>query len=537
MRLGRSWHQGHCRLGISRKTPLKSALLGTLLLCAATASAASAGEPSQKEASRIEVGRFEPGLPGAAAPIGYAGVCDSYGNGFFYLPGTETCFKIGGLIYGEVQVAAPNYSVNGQTFEGNGTPANGGYVPTRSQYATAGQRNAVGYLNLGRLELDARKETPYGVVRVFVRGDTLFGSRDSGLASGIPGSVYAPSIRDTTVLNKAFLQFNGLTAGFAQSMFDFYADADNWGYLRGSNATVPLLAYTASFGQGFSATLSLEDERWRRAAIGSTVANFQAAPTSSQAPDIVGNIRLDQPWGALQLSGAAHQIHSNLYPMLPNGTLGASVNAKSDFGMAVQGGLELNTDMISPGDKLWLQAAFEKGATSYTNGNNLASDYAPSSGPRLYGTGVSPQDYNFGWDPQLPMDCVYTGVSALSATCEKPWGFSFTGVFKHNWTPDLSSSVFGSYLTTSYDPNALAGLGGAVGVVDTKETRIGGSLVWTPIKGLDIGTEFMYLHLSQSTPAGLAPNYGSTSLNASGVPSFKANNNEYEGRIRVQKEF
>lgn len=524
MRLGRSWLERQFFLGTSRGSALKSALLGTTLLCAAMAGAASADEVTLA-------------LPRATAPVGYAGVCNTYGEGFFYLPGTDSCLKIGGLIYGELQTAAPNYSVNGQTFEGNGTPAGGGYVPTRSQYATAGQRNAVGYLNLGRLELDARKETPYGLVRVFVRGDTLFGTRDNGLASGVPGSVYSPNIRDATVLNKAFLQFDGLTAGLAQSMFDFYADADNWGYLRGSDATVPLLAYTASFGKGYSATLSLEDSRWRRAAIGSTVADFQASPTSSQAPDIVGNIRLDQPWGAVQLSGAAHQIHSNLYPMLPNGTLGASASAKGDFGLAVQGGLELNTDMISPGDKLWLQAAFEKGAPSYTNGNNLSSNYTPSNGPTYYGTGISTQDYNFGWDPQLPMDCVYTGVSALSANCEKPWGFSFTGVFKHNWTPELSSSVFGSYLSTNFDPNALAGLGGAVGVVDTQETRIGGSLVWTPVKGLDIGTEFMYLHLSQSNPAGLAPNYGSTSLSAAGVPSFKANNNEYEGRIRVQKEF
>ncbi len=476
-------------------------------------------------------------VPSYSAPIDYAGICDVYGNGFFYLPGTDSCLKIGGLAYGELRGFAPSYSVNGQTFEGNGTPAAGGYIPNRTQYVTSGQRDAVGYATLGRLELDVRKATAYGPLRAFVRADSLFETNDNGLSAGTPGSVYTNNVRDATILDKAFLQFAGLTAGYAQSMFDFYADADNWGYLRGSNATVPLLAYTATFGKGFSTTLSFEDHYWRRAAIGSTIANFQAMPTSEAMPDIVGNLRLDQPWGAVQLSGASHQIRSNLYATTPAGALAGPVDSNSDFGFAVQGGLEFKTDMIAPGDKLWLQAAFEKGAYSYVGGDNLAWAYGPVNGSRYFGAGVSPQDYNFGWDPQLPSDCVYTGLTAATAHCDKPGGFAFTGAFKHYWTPTLSSAVFGSYLSTNYDANALAGLGGAVGVTDTKETRIGGSLVWTPIKGLDIGTEFMYLHLSESTPAGLAPNYGSTSFGAAGVPAFKNNSDEYEGRIRVQQAF
>jgi hypothetical protein len=474
---------------------------------------------------------------GGSRPIAYAGVCDVYGNGFFYIPGTGSCLKLGGLVYGELRTAAPSYSVNGQTFEANGTPKGSGYIPGHNQFVTAQQRDAVGYATYGRIELDLRQETPYGLVRGFVRADSLFGTSDNGLISGIPGATYDTNVRDATILDKAFLQFAGLTAGYAQSMFDFYADAENWGYLRGSDATVPLLAYTATFGNGFSTTLSFEDHYWRRAAIGSTIANYQARPASQAVPDIVGNIRLDQPWGSAQFSGAVHQVKSDLFATTATGALGSEANATSDFGFAVQGGLEFNTDMIAPGDKLWLQAAYEKGASSYVDGSNLASAYGPVSGDHYLGSGISPQDYNFGWNPQLPSDCVYTGLTAATSTCEKSSGFSFTGAFKHYWTPTLSSAVFGSYLSTNYDPNALAGLGGAVGAVDTKETRIGGSLVWTPVKGLDIGTEFMYLHLSQSSPAGLAPNYGSTSLSAAGVPVFRSESNEYEGRIRVQHAF
>src|SRR4051812_26392640 len=31
-------------------------------------------------------------------PVEYVRVCDVYGTGFFYLPGTETCLKIGGYV-------------------------------------------------------------------------------------------------------------------------------------------------------------------------------------------------------------------------------------------------------------------------------------------------------------------------------------------------------------------------------------------------------------------------------------------------------
>ncbi len=34
-------------------------------------------------------------LPAAAAPVQYVKVCDMYGTGFWNVPGTDTCMKIG----------------------------------------------------------------------------------------------------------------------------------------------------------------------------------------------------------------------------------------------------------------------------------------------------------------------------------------------------------------------------------------------------------------------------------------------------------
>jgi hypothetical protein len=287
------------------------------------------------------------------------------------------------------------------------------------------------------------------------------------------------------------------------------------------------LAYTATFGSGFSATLSVEDQADRRAAIGSTIASttaapitvggisatsFQAQPGGSRVPEIVGNIRLDQPWGAAQLSAAAHQVDSGLF--------GASALTTPPTASAFPA-LTSNSFgfVLSPGDKLWLQAAYEKGAFSYIAGNNLAYSYGSVNQNRFPGSGGTPLDYGDGWNPQINSDCVFTGGGA----CEQQSGWDITGAYNHYRLPILSSAV-GSYLEVHYPANALNGFGGAVGVSNLKEGRV----------GFDIGAEFMYVHLNQTRPVGLAPN---SALTAAGLPAFQSNNNQYEGRLRIQPAF
>jgi len=76
---------------------------------------------------------------------------------------------------------------------------------------------------------------------------------------------------------------------------------------------------------------------------------------------------------------------------------------------AVQGGLQLNADYLSPGDKFWLQAAYEKDAFGYIAGNNLAYSYGSVNQNRYPGSGFTPLDYAEGWNPQINSDCVFTG--------------------------------------------------------------------------------------------------------------------------------
>jgi hypothetical protein len=481
------------------------------------------------------------------------------------------------LVVGEARAFDPGFRINGTGFyrtgtnrfaatfpaltAGGATPA--GLVPAPGAYTNQRSRDAYGYAALGRIELDARTATAYGTLRAFARVDSYFGSSINaatgslaGLGGGVINTTAGTSVaRETTIVNKAFIQFAGLTAGRAQSMFDFYADAYNFATLRGSNATVTLLAYTATFGGGFSASLSLEDQASRRAAIGSTIASatfnaagvlqpinvggisstaFNGTPAGTRIPEIVGNFRVDQTWGAAQVSAAAHQVRSTLFATgalaTPPTLYAFPARTSNSYGFAVQGGVQFNIDALAPGDKLWLQAAYERGAFGYIQGNNLNFSPGPVNGNRFYGDGVGNMDYSFGWDPQLNYDCVFTA----SGACEQQWGWAFVGAFKHFWMPTLSSTVFGSYMQVTYPGNALAGFGGAVGVSNIKEARVGTNLVWTPVKGFDIGAEFLYVHMNETRPVGLAPD---AVLNTFGLPSFKPSQNEYEGRVRVQRAF
>src|SRR6266576_5528841 len=45
-------------------------------------------------------------LPVKAKPVQYVKICSLYGDGFYYIPGTDTCLKIGGFLRTEVDYNA-----------------------------------------------------------------------------------------------------------------------------------------------------------------------------------------------------------------------------------------------------------------------------------------------------------------------------------------------------------------------------------------------------------------------------------------------
>jgi len=366
-------------------------------------------------------------LPVAPEPVDYVRVCDVYGTGFFYIPGTETCLRIGGRVRTELRFF---------DFDSEGGDAwdNDNDIST-------------GFRARGYARFDSRTQTEFGLLRTYVE---YFATNDSG------GS-------DSFSLDKAFIQWGGLTAGRAGSRYDFYTGA-NWGSALNmgfaDDGTVNQFSYTASFGNGFSATVSLEDGVNRRAgmirttAAGSLVGGL-AAPTNQYGghkyPDLVANLRVDQGWGSAQVMGALHHVYVNS---------STSNVADSELGWAIGAGVTFDLPMISSGTTIGFQTSYSQGAVNYAAAaNGFYADAVVNNG----------------------------GTNADLTTA---WAIG--GGIGHAWTSTVSSGLTASYIDVDH----------GYGVQDLTEWNLQGNVVWSPVSGLDIGAELEYSNQDYSNGIG-----------------------------------
>jgi hypothetical protein len=436
-----------------RSTPF--ALLASSALLATVGSAFAADLPSLK-----------------AAPVEYVKICSSAGEGFFYIPGTDTCISIGGRVRAEYRYVTP--------FD-------------RAQDAT-------GFLTRGRLNIDARTETAYGTLRAFFRYE-LTALR--GSYADIP---FFGGQTNTSILDKAFIQFAGITAGRVQSFFDFYANELNFGTIAGSDNSTSTLAYTATFGAGFSATLGIEDRAERQVVGISPLDPFGTifVPGGERMPNVIANLRYDNTaFGAAQLSGAVAQLNS-----VNRDVFGGFSN--SDYGFAIQAAVQLNLPVIAPGDQLWLQAAYADGALNYLGVGNSNI---------LGGITIGQSD----------------SVVDVFGNTKRTQGFTALAAFLHYWTPSFRQAVFGTYTRLNYS-SQVAGVVvdpflGVVntGFVDSNQFQIGTNLLWSPVKGLDIGPEIVYTKLD---PRGRVPDFNR------GAGIFTVGSADaIDARLRFQRDF
>ena len=458
---------------------VKSLLLGSAAGIAAVAGASAADLPSRK-----------------AAPVEYVRVCSAYGAGFFYIPGTDTCLRVGGRVRAE-------YTVGTRYGEG------------QDSYGTRAR---------GRLNIDARTATAYGTLRTFFRYEL---TNSSGFYAGsingnqgiiAPGQArnLAASSFSAANLDLAFVQFGPITAGRAQSFFDFYANDYTFSTLRTADSRLNLLAYTATFGSGFSATVSLEDRNTGT----QTRENGVVSPAGVSAilgqdfPDVVASLRVDQGWGSAQLSGALTQRNISNTGVLFNGS-------KDEMGFAVQAGVKINLPMLAAGDVLFLQAAYADGALGYLGwGGQFGSGRQLTAGA----TQLTIADYS---------------VNAINGATDSATGWSFVAGLRHFWTPQLRSELFASYseLDLGYVLANQVAIGGvAPRPLDPKELILGANLIWSPVSGLDIGVEVLYTRTELKQAVLAADNTGARPGLAAGGRLVKSDD-AIAGRLRIQRDF
>ena len=471
-------------------------------------------------------------LPLKAKPVEYVKVCSLYGVGFYYIPGTDMCIKIGGWVRAEYA-----YGANGN-FAWGWANANVNNRTTNNSVWRA----------RGYITADARSQTDYGTVRGYLA---------VGLSTNSTG---ADNAGNTFSANRAFIQWAGFTFGLSQSFFDFYSSpaTSYWGSFPGSDTGDGgwmVAGYTAQFGNGFSGTIAAEMRRTTQIVYeffaGGTAfgwippgaSGFPGSYGGFQVPDIVGNLRVDHAWGSAQVMVALHQLNSLYYSsgiFAPGATLGSgtpgSGHPDDKWGFAIGGGIKLNTPMIGRGDYLQAQVNYTQGALRYIF-HTPNSNWGKVAG-RNEGFGEL-NDAIFGG---TAIDGAATGLELTSA-------WSVNAAYEHFWNPRWRSSLYGGYAAVNYNSSANAmlchvegaGTGGGTTAVastgcdnDWSTWWIGSRTQWNVSKDFYMGFDVLYSKLnSASLPGGIIPNSNIGIGSATTVSDV----DNWQFRFRVHRDF
>jgi hypothetical protein len=360
-----------------------------------------------------------------------------------------------------------------------------------------------------------------------------------------------------------------------------------------SSNGIPLLALKTQFGSGWTATISLEENEYRRNSVwdaGADALVVGAMPPPEEAPskenrgscsatsignsanpclqgdyaaqhipDIVGSLRVDQAWGSAQIAGALHQIRAGYYgnnfsasSFGPGGYTGVAPEDK--WGSALMAGVVINLPW-APGDRLWINGTYTSGAMSYMgmaqtglfglynrfDGANLAAGWAVDA---IFGNTIS---------PATPTTAGTVGApSGIQLTT----GVSISAAIEHYWTPSLRTSLWGTWNSVDFNGTAtqifcespvgsvrtVAGAtpnfatGAVIGCnPDFQVWGVGTRTIWNPVRNLDVGIEVMYTKLEQN----MDPN--TTRFNFFGGPRpglyIPKDQDIWSGVVRLQRNF
>jgi hypothetical protein len=464
-------------------------------------------------------------LPVKAKAVEYVKICSAYGVGFWYIPGTDTCMKIGGYLRVDT------------TFNGGaqGAPAWTGDIGQHNRYAdyySARSRMA--------LTVDTRTASEYGVVRTFMQADIQFTTLGNNTYNPNTINMVAPigasQLLETpgggfVAVESVFVQFAGFTFGKSVSAYSTPWNAfpgNISSFLIGGHDTttgVNNIQYSAQFGNGVSGTIGLDDpvvfgrtNVYNLALPLNATFNTGNAYAAVHAPDIVGNIRVDQAWGLFQISGAAHEVSASYnvlntaaVPAGATGLAGAAPTGLSEisghpdtrWGGAVMAALNIKNIPTGAGDDIKVDATWSKGDTRQVISTSAASpSFAMFGGS---GRADAYQSIGFG----ATTDGVFLPAFAGGdSTIHLTEAYGIRGAFNHNWDVNWSSSLFGSYSAVRYDgtakanmcANYLAGKAPSADYScnpDYNVSQLGVVTRWVPVKNLTFSAEVMWFHLDQ----------------------------------------
>ena len=203
-------------------------------------------------------------------PMEYVRVCDAFGAGFFYIPGSETCLKFDGFVRFQVNFNRGT-TANGRTSDWDAI--------TRAQF-----------------NIDTRSDTELGVLRGYIG---LQGNTDNA------GTTVAT---DAVFVEQAFIELGGLKVGKFYNWWDngLSGETDN----LASNTLFNSIRYTYDAGS-FYAGLSVDElEGVTYAVTGDQPNNVGVSGNlggkfGGAAIDLIGGYDVDRSNGAARIIATA----------------------------------------------------------------------------------------------------------------------------------------------------------------------------------------------------------------------------------------
>jgi hypothetical protein len=400
-------------------------------------------------------------LPVKAAPVNYVRICDLYGAGFFYIPGTDTCLKIGGYLRSD-------------HVYGDANPG-GYYLSSPSAQFTRTGTDLYSFRARMNLTVDFRTQSDYGTIRAYAAMILQQTQGDFAVSS------FTAQTNGSAGILRAFIQFAGFTVGHAVSYYDFMNGAD-YGYLpsiwstgTGVNGT-DIIAYTWQIGNGWTASVDIEDggnaQNSPLAAAGvlgpgqdgtgrgkvlintSIASSLGTAGTGAaitndamraMQPDVAGNIRVDQAWGSAQVMAALHNASGGYYTNVPGvptglGAVPAGIQVFGHpgeaWGWAVGGGAKF-VNFLLPRDMIEFQANYCHGAMAYCLIDGLYT-----------------QNWVYGRANTLAMAYAADGVFNNGGQIQLSDTASFAVGYQHYWNQQWRTSVVGGWAATWWNGQA-----------------------------------------------------------------------------------
>ncbi|TWF56925.1 porin [Neorhizobium alkalisoli] len=161
-------------------------------------------------------------------PMEYVRVCDAFGTGYFYIPGTETCLKVGGRVRFD--------ATYGSAYARD---ADGTYTNTRAE-----------------LYLSSASDTEFGALKTNITARFDYNPRYD--VSTLDGN------NTRTRLMKATIELGGFTVGLQDSLYESFinyaGNVNSDDVINYGPSEVNQIAYTYKAGNGFSAFVAVEDD-------------------------------------------------------------------------------------------------------------------------------------------------------------------------------------------------------------------------------------------------------------------------------------